>query len=186
MTVADEIGKRIANKSNAEIEQIAYKSWFDIEPSKSITQYDSQLKTSVAFQKFTSDEWVNTINNAVNETRKNNSLTNDITNTIAVENNKEFLTQSYQYEKSDNAKINNLREDASKYFDNSKESHAYIDMLEKIITDKDIDIFLSKRPMLSIQLSDGYSIDYYREEELFVESRRRVYKDLITFIETYM
>lgn len=142
LTVADEIGKRIANKSNAEIEQIAYKSWFDIEPSKSITQYDSQLKTSVAFQKFTSDEWVNTINNAVNETRKNNSLTNDITNTIAVENNKEFLTQSYQYEKSDNAKINNLREDASKYFDNSKESHAYIDMLEKIITDKDIDIRL--------------------------------------------
>lgn len=142
LTVADEIGKRIANKSNAEIEQIAYKSWFDIEPSKSITQYDSQSKTSVAFQKFTSDEWVNTINNAVNETRKNNSLTNDITNTIAVENNKEFLTQSYQYEKSDNAKINNLREDASKYFDNSKESHAYIDMLEKIITDKDIDIRL--------------------------------------------
>lgn len=46
--------------------------------------------------------------------------------------------------------------------------------------DKDIDIFLSKRPMLSIQLSDGYSIDYYREEELFVESRRRVYKDLMT------
>lgn len=78
LTVADEIGKRIANKSNAEIEQIAYKSWFDIEPSKSITQYDSQLKTSVAFQKFTSDEWVNTINNAVNETRSSQNIQNSV------------------------------------------------------------------------------------------------------------
>ena len=78
LTVADEIGKRIANKSNAEIEQIAYKSWFDIEPSKSITQYDSQSKTSVAFQKFTSDEWVNTINNAVNESRSSQNIPNSI------------------------------------------------------------------------------------------------------------
>ena len=78
LTVADEIGKRIANKSNAEIEQIAYKSWFDIEPSKSITQYDSQSKTSVAFQKFTSNEWVNTINNAVNETRSSQNIPNSV------------------------------------------------------------------------------------------------------------
>lgn len=78
LTVADEIGKRIANKSNAEIEQIAYKSWFDIEPSKSITQYDSQSKTSVAFQKFTSDEWVNTINNAVNATRSSQNIKNSV------------------------------------------------------------------------------------------------------------
>lgn len=78
LTVADEIGKRIANKSNAEIEQIAYKSWFDIEPSKSITQYDSQSKTSVAFQKFTSDEWVNTINNAVNESRSSQNIPNSV------------------------------------------------------------------------------------------------------------
>lgn len=78
LTVADEIGKRIANKSNAEIEQIAYKSWFDIEPSKSITQYDSQSKTSVAFQKFTSDEWVNTINNAVNKTRSSQNIQNSV------------------------------------------------------------------------------------------------------------
>lgn len=78
LTVADEIGKRIANKSNAEIEQIAYKSWLDIEPSKSITQYDSQSKTSVAFQKFTSDEWVNTINNAVNESRSSQNIPNSV------------------------------------------------------------------------------------------------------------
>lgn len=57
-------------------------------------------------------------------------------------NNQELQMQSYQYEKSDNAKINNLREDASKYYNNSKETHSYIDMLEKIITDKDIDIRL--------------------------------------------
>ena len=74
LQAADEIGKQIANLSNEEIEEIAYKSWFDIQPSKSITQYDRQAKQQVGFQKFTSDEWINTINNAVNEARNNNEV----------------------------------------------------------------------------------------------------------------
>lgn len=76
LNVANEIGTRIANKGNTEIEQIAYKSWFDLEPTKSITQYDNQAKKTVAFQKFTSDEWINTINNAVNNARKNTNVQN--------------------------------------------------------------------------------------------------------------
>ena len=50
--------------------------------------------------------------------------------------------QNYIYEKSDNVKIDNLRQDASKYWDNSDKTKNYVNMLEKIIRDKDIDIRL--------------------------------------------
>ena len=72
LQAANEIGKLVANESNENIERIAYKSWFDLEPNKNITRYDRQTKSNAAFQKFTSDEWVNTINKAVNEARENN------------------------------------------------------------------------------------------------------------------
>ena len=77
LEVAKEIGTRIADKSNSEIEEIAYKSWFEEQPSKSITQYDSKNKSNVAFQKFTSDEWINKINEGVNEARANNQVENN-------------------------------------------------------------------------------------------------------------
>ena len=70
LQVADEIGKRVAGKSNTEIEQIAYKSWFEEQPTKSITKYDNVSKTNVGFQKLTSDDWINTINNAVLQERE--------------------------------------------------------------------------------------------------------------------
>lgn len=57
-------------------------------------------------------------------------------------NNKDLPMQSFQYETSKNTKINNLREDANRYFNNSKEAHSYVNMLENIITDKNIDIRL--------------------------------------------
>lgn len=70
---------------NDEIERIVYKIWFDKELSKSITQYDSELKKQVGFQKFTSDEWINTTNNAVNKVRSDNNSINKktINNNIA-------------------------------------------------------------------------------------------------------
>lgn len=55
-------------------------------------------------------------------------------------NNKELPLQNYTYEKSNNVKIDNLRQDASKHFTNSEETHNYIKMLEKIIEDKDVEI----------------------------------------------
>lgn len=74
LKAANEIGKLVANESNENIERIAYKSWFDLEPNKNITRYDKDTKSNAAFQKFTSDEWVNMINNAVNEARANNQM----------------------------------------------------------------------------------------------------------------
>lgn len=57
-------------------------------------------------------------------------------------NNKDVPMLNYQYEKSDNAKINNLRQDANKYFNNSEKAKNYVNMLEQIINDKNIDIRL--------------------------------------------
>lgn len=66
-------------------------------------------------------------------------------------NNKELPMQSYIYEKSTNEKINTLREDASKYFNNSEKAHNYMKMLEKIIEDKDINIRLDA----NLKTADG-------------------------------
>ncbi len=66
-------------------------------------------------------------------------------------NNKELPMQSYQYEKSDNVKINNLRQDANKYFNNSEKARNYVNMLEKIITDKNIEIRLDA----NLKTTDG-------------------------------
>lgn len=55
-------------------------------------------------------------------------------------NNKELPMKNYIYEKSNNVKIDNLRRDASKYFNNLEKAHNYMQMLEKIIEDKNIDI----------------------------------------------
>lgn len=66
-------------------------------------------------------------------------------------NNKELPMQSYIYEKSTNEKINTLRENASKYFNNSEKAHNYMKMLEKIIEDKDINIRLDA----NLKTADG-------------------------------
>ena len=80
LQAANEIGNRISDLSNEEIEEIAYKSWFELQPTKNITQYDRETKSTVGFQKLTSDEWINTMNKAVNEARANNQVQNENSN----------------------------------------------------------------------------------------------------------
>lgn len=66
-------------------------------------------------------------------------------NVVQNENMEQILpTQKYYYEKSDNVKIDNLRQDVNKYFDNSEKTHNFVNMLEKIIEDKDINIRLDE------------------------------------------
>lgn len=49
----------------------------------------------------------------------------------------------YQYIKSDNAKVNQLRQDVvNNNWDNSKETNNFVNFLEKIVTDKDVEIRL--------------------------------------------
>ena len=111
LQVANEIGTRIADKSDAEIEKIAYRSWFEEQPTKNITRYDNQAKTNVGFQKLTSDEWLNTINNAVNEARTNNQAQNNNsvknnTNTNNYAQSNENNTKNEQYQATKGESIN--------------------------------------------------------------------------------
>lgn len=153
LQVADEIGKRISGKSNAEIQEIAYKSWFENQPTKNITQYDSARKTSIGFQKLNSDMWVNKINEAVLKERTrlenttnsqqvnlNNTQTNQESLFEDILNNKELPMQSYIYEKSDNPNVDILRKSASKYLNNSEQAHKFVQILEKISQDKNVEI----------------------------------------------
>ena len=153
LQVADEIGKRISGKSNAEIQEIAYKSWFENQPTKNITQYDSARKTSIGFQKLNSDMWVNKINEAVLKERTrlenttnsqqvnfNNTQTNQESLFEDILNNKELPMQSYIYEKSNNPNVDILRKSANKYLNNSEQAHKFVQILEKISQDKNVEI----------------------------------------------
>ena len=46
----------------------------------------------------------------------------------------------FQYVKSDNVKIDNLRKSASKYFNNSQETQNFVNTIENIISDKDYNV----------------------------------------------
>jgi hypothetical protein len=59
--VAEQIGLEASNLPKTEIDDIAYGSWFDLQPTKNITKYDNRTKEHKGFEKFTSDDWINTI-----------------------------------------------------------------------------------------------------------------------------
>ena len=73
--VANQIGQQLAINDRNEnyVQRIAFKSWFDLQPNtkESITRYDNQTKQNQAFQKFTSDDWVNTIYKSYKEQIQN-------------------------------------------------------------------------------------------------------------------
>lgn len=70
LNVAKQIGAEIANKTNQEIEEIAYRTWQDEAPN----QKSSLNRQGEKYIKFTSDEWVNTIYNTVKEQREKLSI----------------------------------------------------------------------------------------------------------------
>ena len=72
--VAEQIGEQLAvnEKTAEEVENTAFKSWFDLQPTKNITRYDNQTKSNLGFQKFTADDWINTIYKTYNEQASKN------------------------------------------------------------------------------------------------------------------
>lgn len=100
-------------------------------------------------EKQTANSQQNQVNNPTNiQTQQiirqeNKTAQNQTSNKLdGMLNNKNLPMQNYQYVKSENAKIDSLRQDASKYFNNTEQAHNFVNMLEKIVTDKDIDIRL--------------------------------------------
>jgi len=81
----------------------------------------------------------------ISQVKNKNSLNQNVesqseTKFSKILNNQKLPMQSYVYEKSDNLKVDSLRQQANKYFNNSPEAHNFVNMLEKIITDKNITI----------------------------------------------
>lgn len=107
----------------------------------STQQQVNKYKTLAGQQQSTQNQQ-NTSTQQITPTIRNNVQNGISGQTNSMLNNKEVPMLNYQYEKSDNVKINNLRQDANKYFNNSEKARNYVSMLEKIITDKNIDIRL--------------------------------------------
>ncbi len=68
-----------------------------------------------------------------------NQISNEINKNL---DNSKVPIQKYQYEMTDNKKINNLRQDMSKYWTNSEETKALGSVIEKIIEDKGYNVRL--------------------------------------------
>lgn len=69
------------------------------------------------------------------------NLQNQVNNLQSKTNEKAlFPKPAYQYQQTDNNKINNLRKSASQYFDNSVETQNMMNTIEKIISDKDYNV----------------------------------------------
>ena len=70
LNVAKQIGTEIADKSNAEIEEIAFRTWQDERPSSK----ESMNRKGQKYVPFNSDDWVNAIYDSVNEQREKFSI----------------------------------------------------------------------------------------------------------------
>jgi len=83
--VAKQIGIQASDLSKADIDNIAYGSWFDLQPNKNITQYDNRTKQHKGFEKFTSDDWINTIYETAKE-QKIQGIDNELNKNISKQN----------------------------------------------------------------------------------------------------
>ena len=85
---------------------------------------------------------INTRNDRnANQSNINNMIQSNTEN-IPVMNSEGNLVNpnAYQYIKSDNIKIDNLRKSASQYFNNSQETQNFVNTIENIISDKDYNV----------------------------------------------
>ena len=138
--VANQIGIEASNLSKAEIEKIAYGSWFDVEPTKNITRYDNQTKTNKPFERFTSDDWVNTIYESAKAQKIQQLETALATEQYSLSSPE--IQNNYEYKQSDNTKVDTFRQDASKFWDNSEKTTKLVNTIEKVINDKGYNIRL--------------------------------------------
>ena len=80
-------------------------------------------------------------NTAINEVNSGQTTQNqEIPQLNNILNNKELPMQSYIYEKSNNPNVDILRKSANKYLNNSEQAHKFVQILEKISQDKNVEI----------------------------------------------
>lgn len=113
-------------------------------------QNNIEQKTIQTDTKTAQNQNISQINNANNNNLKNTAI-NEVNSGQTTQNqkipqlnnilnNKELPMQSYIYEKSDNPNVDILRKSASKYLNNSEQAHKFVQILEKISQDKNVEI----------------------------------------------
>lgn len=89
-TMAENIGKQLAieGKTESQVEDIAFKSYLDEEPTKNLAKYNSKAEGRAKFERIFSDDWVNAVykgyNNQISKQTNNNiSVDSNIQNGIS-------------------------------------------------------------------------------------------------------
>ncbi len=80
INVAKQIGTEITNKTNKEIQEIAFRSWQDLRPNSK----DNLNRQGQKYVEFNSDDWVNTIYEEVENSRTRFSINEDKTNEMTL------------------------------------------------------------------------------------------------------
>ena len=123
-----------------------------------------QLPSNIAQSKFDSQSQISSSNINSNQNtpktvydlvqQKQNSQNN--ANLPIVDNNGNLVNPNkFQYVKSDNTKIDNLRKSANKYFNNSQDTQNLVNTIEKVIDDKDYNVVFDN----SIKNKKGQSVN---------------------------
>lgn len=131
--LAKQLGVNFKGDSNS-LEKYAIQSWFYAKPN---TKENLNMQGN-KYVKFTLSDWLKSfyegagVENEVSSTPKTN-VDNQQTNYSM----SDLPMSSYAYAESNNAKINELRKSASQYLNNSNKTINTMNLLEKIISDKD-------------------------------------------------
>lgn len=171
LSIAKQIGTEIANKSNEEIEKIAYRSWLDEAPNQK-----SQLnRQGQKFVKFNSDDWINAIYNQVKDVRQQFSVETEDDNWSIEQINEDNLQRTNALKEAykelqkiyKQSKDKSFLQDQYDKFDNleGKTNNDYERLKYRTITDDIQGVILGRKSILDFEETQDFLKDL-KEENL--------------------
>lgn len=128
--LAKNIGANFKGDSQS-LEKYAVQTWFYASPQNNLNRQGKK------FVKFDIGEWLTSFYEGAGVGTEINIPTNANTNAQVNYSMPNLPMSSYNYVESNNTKINELRKSASQYLNSSEKTIRTIDLMEKIIADKD-------------------------------------------------
>lgn len=128
--LAKNIGANFKGDSQS-LEKYAVQTWFYASPQNNLNRQGKK------FVKFDIGEWLTSFYEGAGVDTEINIPTNANTNAQVNYSMPNLPMSSYNYVESNNTKINELRKSASQYLNSSEKTIRTIDLMEKIIADKD-------------------------------------------------
>lgn len=128
--LAKNIGANFKGDSQS-LEKYAVQTWFYASPQNNLNRQGKK------FVKFDIGEWLTSFYEGAGVGTEINIPTNANTNAQVNYSMPNLPMSSYNYVESNNTKINKLRKSASQYLNSSEKTIRTIDLMEKIIADKD-------------------------------------------------